>query len=188
MNVELVDKLLPVVSVLAGGILGFLANYFLSTRLFNKQVQKEKEDHLKELFHEYSYGLNSLFRLIEDIIEVLQGLHNVRISRKLENDLESKISEKISKVESELLNLHVVRTKFDFVLNLDLEEELKLFEKQIDIFGNYLIEKENQGKRKPIKDEDLTYINELEEYVINLKNNVHFKMNNFYSIRFLPNK
>ncbi len=51
---ELLDKLLPVAGVIIGGILGFLANYFIGKSMFKKEIEQQKELHfrhqLMELF------------------------------------------------------------------------------------------------------------------------------------------
>ncbi len=188
MDLQLLDKILPVLSVLIGAIVGFFGNYFVGKSLFNKEVNQKKEDHLKELLNEYITVVNTLIDTIENILEETKSLHNKRIDKSLEDSFAIKHHKLLSTVESITTNIHIVESKYDFTLKLELQSEMDQFRAIAGEFLNFIDTVENSGEKIPIKNNESMFIFSLEAKLQVLKANIKSKISKYYSVRFLPHK
>ncbi len=120
--------------------------------------------------------------------DILLDLHQVKLTRKLENELESKVDQLLSDFDTHIINIDQVLVKYDFTAKMKLEDVLLKWREQIDELGNYIDAIEDKGKKIPIGDVEFETINGYETYFSDVLTIVQGRMREFYSERFLPNK
>jgi len=188
MDSELVDKLLPIVGVFIGAIIGFLGNYFLNNREFKKQQIVKKDDHLKELLNEFIDGLNGLLNLTDDITESLIFLHNVKLTKAIEKKNESDMMANITQVKDSLIRFRTLNMKYDFIETLGVSQLMESFKNEFQKFHIYLQTLNNKKSRLLIEDDDLHYLKEFHNHNYNLRLEFEKKVRLFYTMNFLPNE
>tara|TARA_R110000868_G_scaffold1211_1_gene9237 strand:- start:47 stop:628 length:582 start_codon:yes stop_codon:yes gene_type:complete len=183
---EIFGSLVTILGVLLGGIVGFLGNHIVEERRYRRLKEDNKEQQLKNLFDDYVDGINGLFRMVGEMITLLQNVHQEKLSKKLEYSFEEEGQKMIDNFKDCNINLDNIRSKFDFMVFLGIEEELTRFKEQYDQLSLFLERIEDENKRVPVGNEELKFLDEAEIYFDGLQDSIHFKMNEFYSSKFLP--
>ena len=188
MDKELFTQVFPVLTAFAGGILGFLANLLVNRIEYSRQLKRDKEEHLKELYDEFAIGITSLLHFVEEMIELLRDIEGEKLSKKREEEIQKEIEKLIGDFDSQLLSYNSLSAKFNFVRVIDFGMEFEQLTRIYMEFSDFAYSVDEKGDKIPIGDEEAKFLNELSNKHDQLSDIILTKMEAFYSIRYLPKK
>ncbi|MEP1939485.1 MAG: hypothetical protein ABJK11_07985 [Balneola sp.] len=185
---ELFEILLPVLTTIIGGILGYLANYFIERKNFKRQEKYLQEERLMNLSDEFIEILDSLGNYFNDTIAILSDLEGLKITKKIEHEYDEELDAVTEKFIEYQRKANVAAYKFRFGQLVDIQKDLDTLYSFLRELDKFLEKKDDALFLKPIKKKDVEYLTDLNERFIKAEDVIMDKMAMFYQSRFLPHK
>ncbi len=185
---ELFENLLPAITTIIGGVLGYFANYFIEKKNYKRQEKNLQEERLMKLSDEFIEILDSLGNYFNDTIAIVSDLEGIRITKKIEKEFDEEIVAVTDKFNEYQRKANVAAYKFRFGQLVDIQEDLNALYGFLRELDNFLDKKDERFFFIPIKQKDVEYLEDLNERFDKVEDVIMDKMALFYQTRFLPQK
>lgn len=183
---DLFENLLPVLTTIIGGVLGYLANYFIERKNYKRQEKNLQEERLMKLSDEFIEILDSLGNYFNDTIAIVTDLEGIRITKKIEEEYDEEIDAVTEQFIEYQRKANVAAYKFRFGQLVDIQKDLDALYSFLRELDEFLDKKDGTFFSKPIKKKDVEYLNDLNERFNKVEDVIMDKMALFYQSRFLP--
>ncbi len=186
MEPEILNQIITAITALLGVTLGFFANFLTNKIEHSRQIKRDKEEHLKELFNVLADNYTSSKKAIQNMMVLLLDIEDEKLSRRDNEDFNEVLNEYIAIYNSSLEEIEAVSAKFSFKRVLNIKNENDELNKILDAFLDIVEELRKKKESILITNKDAELIRSLSAKHDEYSEVIHVKMEEFYSARYLP--